>query len=88
MEYNYLRENGAVSFVSGLYQVEYDKMPGAIQRLATELLTIEATGDRARAEAWFAKYGKIPSELTAALEKTKDIPVDIEPVFSFKDEVR
>jgi hypothetical protein len=88
MEFNYLRESGAVTFASGRYQLAYDRMPGAIERLARELLTIEATGDRARAEAWFAKYGKIAPELNAALEKTKDIPVDIDPVFSFKDEVR
>jgi len=60
-------------------------MPAAVARLATELLAIEATGDRARAEAWFARYGKIPPDLAAALAKTADIPVDIEPVFSFKD---
>ena len=49
---------------------------------------IEATGDRARAEAWFAKYDRMPAELQNALAVTQDIPVDIEPVFSFKDEVR
>ena len=49
---------------------------------------MEATGDRSGAEAWFAKYDKMPKELAAALEATKDIPVDVDPVFSFKDDVR
>jgi hypothetical protein len=31
------------------------------------VLTIEATGDRARAEGWFKKYGTIPAQLQAAL---------------------
>jgi hypothetical protein len=30
----------------------------------------------------------MPTELTAPLAATPDIPVDIEPIFSFKDEVQ
>jgi hypothetical protein len=63
-------------------------MPVVLAQLAKELLTIEATGDRARAESWFAKYDQMPGELVKALTSTKDIPVDLEPFFSFKDEVR
>ena len=88
MEFNYLLESRALSFAGGRYTIDYARMPGAIAQLAKELLTMEATGDRARAEAWFAKYDKMPADLTAALAATKGIPVDIEPVFSFKDEVR
>jgi len=44
--------------------------------------------DRARAEAWFTKYGGMPAELKTALAATSDIPVDILPVFSFPDKVR
>jgi hypothetical protein len=88
MEFNYLLENRALSHSGGKYTIDYAKMPPVLAALAKELLTIEATGDRARAEAWFAKYDKMPAELTKALEGTKDIPVDIEPVFSFKDDVR
>ncbi|MGH9720696.1 MAG: Zn-dependent hydrolase, partial [Bryobacteraceae bacterium] len=59
----------------------------AIARLAKELLEIEATGDRARAEAWFAKYGKMPPELRTALSGAAEIPVDIMPLFAFPDRV-
>ena len=58
---------------------------GAALFAATVLDYLEATGDRVRAEAWFAKYGAVPPDLAAALAKTADIPVDIEPVFSFGD---
>jgi hypothetical protein len=47
--------------------------------------TIEATRSRARAEAILAKYDTMLAELAAALKVTKDIPVDVEPVFSFKE---
>jgi hypothetical protein len=88
MEFNYLLENGALSHGSGRWTIAYEKMPSALAALAKTLLEIEAKGDRARAESWFAKYGKMPAELSAALDGTKDIPVDIEPVFAFKEEVR
>jgi hypothetical protein len=83
MEFNYLLEGRAVTHQNGRYVVDYAKVPAVITALAKELLTIEATGDRARAEALLAKYDKMPPELTAALAAVKDIPVDVEPIFSF-----
>jgi len=56
--------------------------------LAKELLTIEATGDRQRAENWFKKYGDMPDELKITLKSAASVPVDIDPVFSFKERVR
>jgi hypothetical protein len=47
-------------------------------------LEIEATGDRARAENWFKKYGTMPAELRISLKAAASVPVDIDPVFSFK----
>ena len=64
------------------------RIPGALASLAKELLEMEATGDRARAEAWFTKYDRMPAELKTALAATSNIPVDINPVFSFKDDVQ
>ncbi len=59
-------------------------MPAAIASLAKELLTIEATGDRKRGEAWFNRYDKMPPELTEAMKAASKLPVDIWPIFSFK----
>ena len=50
-----------------------------------ELLEIEASGDRARAENWLKRYDAMPPELRSALDKTSDIPVDIDPVSSFPE---
>jgi hypothetical protein len=83
MEFNYLLEGRALTHSSGRYVIDYGRIPGVIAALAKELLTIEAAGDRARAEALLAKYDQMPPELSAALAAAKDIPVDIEPVFSF-----
>lgn len=90
MEFNYMVDKHAVNYDSstGRYSLDFPKMAPTIASLAKELLEIEATGDRARAEAWFDKYNKMPPELEAALAKTKDIPVDVDPVFTFHTEVR
>jgi hypothetical protein len=89
MEFNYLSEAGAVvREPSGRYAIDYTKMPGAVADLAKQLLEMEATGDRERVEKWFQKYSTMPEELRASLAKTSDIPVDVDPVFSFKQTVR
>ena len=88
MEFNYLSEQGAITSVSGRYRVDYAKMPAAISALAKELLEQEATGNRARAEAWFAKYDRMPPALTAVLASAKDVPIDVDPIFSFAEPVR
>ena len=89
MEFNYYLEHGAVRRLpSGKYEVDYEKMPIQIENLGKELLEMEATGDRARAEAWFKKYDVIAPELQQALDKANSVPVDIDPLFSFSREVR
>jgi hypothetical protein len=88
MEFNYLLENHALNFVNGRYIIDFAKMPVALAQLAKILLETEAAGDRVRAENWFAKYDKMSADLTKALASTTDIPVDINPIFSFKDDVR
>lgn len=86
MEFNYLSERGAITRnASGRYAIDYEKMPGALTDLTKELLEIEATGDRIRAENWFKKYGTMPEELKASLKAASDVPVDIDPVFSFAE---
>jgi hypothetical protein len=85
MEFNYLSERGAiVRQAAGRYAIDYGRMPGTINDLAKELLEIEATGDRARAESWFKKYGTMPAELRDSLKAAASVPVDVDPVFSFK----
>ena len=90
MQFNYLTEQGAIrrDDASGLYVIEFDKMPAAMASLAKELLEQEATGDRARTEAWFKKYGTMPTALADLLDKTADIPVDVDPQFDFNPPVQ
>jgi hypothetical protein len=88
MEFNYLAEQGAIVSAGGRYRVEYAKMPDAIQGLARELLEQEATGNRTRAEEWFMKYDTMPVELRQALASARDVPIDVDPIFSFDETVK
>jgi hypothetical protein len=89
MELAYLLEKQAITRdpATGRYAVDLGRMPGAIDALARELLEIEATADRARAETWFAIYAEVPLDLESALAAA-DVPVGLDPRDSFGDEVR
>jgi len=90
MQLSYLTEQGAIrrNPSTGRYEVDFAKFPAAIESLDKELLEQEATGDRARAEAWFKKYAVMPPELAAALAKCSDVPVDVDPEFDFHPTLR
>ena len=89
MEFNYLAEREAIKRESsGRYAIDYAKIPDVLADLAKELLEIEATGDRQRAENWFKKYGRMGEDLKSALKSASSVPVDIDPVFWFRKSVR
>jgi len=90
MEFNYMIEHGAVArdAANGRYAVVLEKMPEAVKALTKELLEQEASGDRARAAAWFAKYAVLSDHLKQAFARVSDIPVDIQPKYSFAEEIR
>ena len=89
MEFNFYLEHGGIRrLASGRYSVNYEKMPGEIADLAKELLEMEATGDRARVEAWFKKYDEVPPELQESLKKATAVPIDVDPIFSFPREIQ
>jgi hypothetical protein len=88
MEFNYLAARGVLARdpASGRYAIDLERMPGAVADLVRELLQQEASGDRARTEAWFAQYGSMPPELAKALEAVHDVPVDVDPVSDFTED--
>jgi Peptidase family M49 len=90
MEFNFFSERGVIKrdAASGRYVIDLAGMPAAVAALAKELLEQEAIGDRARAEAWFTKYGTVPPELAQALGAASSVPVDIDPISSIAEPMR
>lgn len=83
LQWNWLREKGGiVPSSNGKFLVDFPKFADGVKTLSTELLTIEATGDYARANALLEKYAKVTPEIEQINARLNDIPVDITPVFT------
>ena len=83
MQFNYLTDEGAIKFneAKGTFSVDHAKIKDSVRKLTSELLTIEAEGSYDRAKAMLDKYAVIRPPMQQALDKLKNVPVDIEPVF-------
>lgn len=89
MEFNVLLEHKALTQqADGRYLIDYAAVPAAIEALSKQLLTFEAEGDRAGAEAWMTKYDVMPVSLTKALSATTAIPVDVTPEYELAGGLR
>jgi hypothetical protein len=81
LQFNYIADKGGfVETPDGTYAVDFSKINGAVRDLVHDLLTIEATGDYARAKKMLDELGVLRPSMQKTLDKLKDIPVDIEPV--------
>ena len=82
IQVNYLLDKGAfVSHGDGTFSVDFKKIKQAVIDLDREFLTIEATGDYARAKTMMTKYVVIRPDVQKALDKMKAVPNDIRPAF-------
>jgi hypothetical protein len=83
IQVNYLLDKGGfVSHGDGIFSVDFKKIKQAVLDLDREFLTIEATGDYARARDMMAKYVVIRPDVQKALDKMKAVPNDIRPAFT------
>ena len=83
IQLNYLLDKGGfVSHGDGTFSVDFKKIRQAVTDLDREFLTIEATGDYARAKAMMTKYVVIRPDVRKALDKMKAVPNDIRPSFT------
>jgi len=82
IQVNYILDKGGfVAHDDGTFSVDFKKIKGAVVDLDREFLTIEATGDYARAKAMMDKYVVIRPQVQKALDKLKSVPNDIRPAF-------
>jgi hypothetical protein len=82
LQFNYFVEQGAyAAHPDGTFTVDIPRMKQAVRDLAGELLTLEAEGDYPRAKALLATYSGIAPPMQAAMDRLKDVPTDIEPIF-------
>jgi len=87
MQFNYLREKGAVTYdeSTGRFGLDRSKFDEAVVSLSREILIIEANGDCDAAREMIGKYVYMPPEVRTALGRLGDVPVDIRPIFTLGD---
>jgi len=80
VQLNWLTDAGAFrSGTDGRFTLVPEKFGPAIESLARELLTIEATGDKARAKALLDRLAVNRPETQKILSRLGKVPVDISP---------
>ncbi|MEJ7806273.1 MAG: hypothetical protein WKG03_10190 [Telluria sp.] len=83
IQLNYLLDKGAfISHGDGTFSTDFKKIKQGVIDLNREFLTIEATGDYARAKDMMSKYVVIRPDVQKALDKMKTVPNDIRPAFN------
>ncbi len=83
LQFNYFADEGAIKFdePTGKFSIDNAKIREAVTKLTRELLTLEAEGNYAKAKALLEKYSLIRPPIKGALDRLKEVPVDIEPIF-------
>jgi Peptidase family M49 len=88
MQVNYITDKGGfIARSDGTFEVNFDKIRGAVRDLDHDLLTIEATGDYGRTKQMLDQLGVIRPDMQKALKGLDGIPVDIQPAFVTANEL-
>jgi hypothetical protein len=66
---------------NGTFSVDPSRIKGAVRDLTAELMTLQASGDRGKAEALLKKRAVMRPEVQKVLDRLGKVPVDIEPRF-------
>lgn len=83
LQFNYLIDEGGIEVneQSGTFSINQAKIKEAVRKLTSEILTVQAEGSYEKAKGMLDKYAVIRPPMQKALDRLKDVPVDIEPIF-------
>jgi hypothetical protein len=83
LQVNWLLDAGGFTVApDGTFGLDLVKAKTAVASLTTEIMTIQATGDYARAKALLDRMVVIRPEVKRMLDRLNDVPVDFEPRFA------
>jgi len=80
LQFNYLSDKGAFVESGDHFEVNFAKIKGAVRDLTHDLLTLEAQGDYAGTKKMLDRLGVIRPAVERALDASKSLPTDIDPV--------
>ncbi len=83
LQFNYLTDEGAIKIneQTGTFSIDNSRIKEAVRKLSGEILTLQAEGSYDKAKAMLDKYAVMRPPMQRALDRLKDVPVDIEPSF-------
>jgi hypothetical protein len=82
LQANYLIEKGAVEITeTGRFRPVEGVFHAAFEKLASELLMIQALGDYDAALAMVERYGSVHPQMASAIASLTDLPVDVDPTY-------
>jgi hypothetical protein len=83
LQFNYLTDEGAIKFDerAGTFKIVPSRIKEAVRKLTHDILTLQAEGSYEKAKALLDRYGVVRPPMQQALDRLKDVPVDIEPSF-------
>lgn len=86
IQLNYYVDKGAVTVDShGKFSVNPQKIKEVVKALAHDVLMIEANGDYEAAALFIEKYRYLSPDTENALNKLKDVPIDIKPIYPIEE---
>ena len=71
----------------GRFSVDDRKIKNAVKELAEKLLIIEAEGDYDKAKALIDQYVHLSPQAEEVMNKLKEVPIDIRPIYPIENAV-
>jgi hypothetical protein len=83
MQFNYLTDEGAIRYDerTGTFAVVPARFKEGVRKLTHDIMTAQAEGSYDKAKSLLDTYGVIRPPMQSALDRMKNVPVDIEPVY-------
>jgi hypothetical protein len=83
IQLNYLFDHGGFRQAKGgTFSVDPSKIKEAVTSLTHDFMTLQAEGDKSKADEMISRLGVIRPEVQHILDSMKNVPVDIEPRYA------
>jgi len=83
VQFNYLIEKGAMVVQDGRFVPVDGKWRDGVRDLCHDITMLQAHADYDAAKAFVGEYGAVSPEMQAVFDALGDIPVDVDPVYSY-----
>ncbi|KAJ2872902.1 hypothetical protein GGH93_003654 [Coemansia aciculifera] len=90
MQLSYLLEHGGFVYDEKTHKfaVNMDRIKGVVADLTRDIMLIQGDGDKQRAVEFRERYGRVVPEVKTALDRLRDVPIDIAPIWVDINELR